>query len=173
VTVQARVVVVLVVLGGTFLLGYWFAGRVYGERIATANNARLTATLDIERLRRQLSGSVAREILAEMDAEAARSQIVTREVIRYVESPDAGRCALPEQWVQIHDNAAGLPGTVVTAGHADGASAGLAGNAPPLTDADALKVVTANYQTCHQQLVKARGWRAWYCGQAPEDPRCE
>lgn len=39
-------------------------------------------------------------------------QYVDREVIRYVRDPGNGRCALPARWVQLYNEAAGLPGGV-------------------------------------------------------------
>lgn len=62
-------------------------------------------------------------------------QYVDREVVRYVRSPDNGRCTLPLDWVRLYNETAGVPGRMPEAGaarpQAAGASSGAAGDSVP------------------------------------------
>lgn len=99
---------------------------------------------------------------ARRQAETAKARVITREVIRYVtENPDAGRCDLPAEWLRIHDASAGtdLPPAAGAAGAPDDATA------RAFTDADALRVITENYQTCLSEFTRLRQLQEWYRGQ--------
>jgi len=84
-----------------------------------------------------------------------RSKAVIKEVIKYVQGPDSGRCDMPAGWVRVHDQAAsGVPENTGTASAVD-AGAGT------VTDADAIAAIASNYDTCHdirQQLISLQAW---------------
>ena len=109
----------------------------------------------IERQARDNSDLLAQTILAEMDLEHARGQTTEVEVIRYVESNVAGNCDLDYQWLHAHD---------VRAAHVSGAASPAAGGAQGpsgVTEADALQVVSANYDYCAQAYRQVRWWKAY------------
>lgn len=100
------------------------------------------------------------DAMAETQAEQNNTQakadrIITREVIRYVETtPDADRCTLPGPWRLHHDAAAtGTP--------ADPARLA-SGQADPVTDAAAIATVADNYADCRAYIRQVEGWQAWW-----------
>lgn len=114
---------------------------------------------EIERLTRERVALVDEANALRNQERETAERIVTREVVRYVQSPDAGRLVLPAEWVRIHDIAAfgrgaGVPGTAFPASRAYA-------DAGRITDADAIAVTTENYATCHavrDQLLALQGW---------------
>lgn len=87
-------------------------------------------------------------------AQAPKDQIITREVIRYVQvTPPADRVLLPDAWRVLHNAAAtGTP--------ADPGAGPLAdGTAGPVEDAAALEAIDQNYATCRDSAAKLAGWR--------------
>ena len=109
----------------------------------------------VERQARDNSELLAQTILAEMDLEHARGQTTEVEVIRYVESNVAGNCDLDYQWLHAHD---------VRAAHVSGAagpSAGAAQGSSGVTEADALQVISANYNLCARAYQQVRWWKAY------------
>jgi hypothetical protein len=113
---------------------------------------------------RELERLTAAQVALANEAEALRSQerevverVVTNEVIRYVQSPNAGLLTLPAEWVRIHDRAAAGRSVPETAFPSRNAYA----DAGRVTDADALAVTTDNYATCHairDQLIALQDW---------------
>lgn len=93
--------------------------------------------------------------LLEQQLRDAEADVIVKEVIRYVQDPDVGRCELPADWVRIHNAAAGVPGVSEATGVDDGA-AGAA-----RTDSDALPVVTANYRRCRASMARLQALQAW------------
>jgi hypothetical protein len=88
----------------------------------------------------------------------------TVEVIKYVESDDAGKCDLPPEFVRIH-NAAASGGNVSTeTDTASGVDAGGAGALVGKTDKDFAPVLSRNYNRCHQVHAKLKALRAWARG---------
>lgn len=95
--------------------------------------------------------------------QAAKNQIITKEVIRYVEvTPAADRCTLPGTWRVRHDAAAtGEPTEPASLAH---------GATDPVTDAAALETVADNYASCRHAIEQVTGWQSWwqvaknYCG---------
>lgn len=96
------------------------------------------------------------ELAAELAAERKRKNtILTQRVVRYVQNPDAGHCALPADWVQLHDDAA-------RAALSDSRTAtAFDAAARTITDADAIVTIAANYQSCNETraaLIELQGW---------------
>lgn len=123
-------------------------------------------SLDKQRLQDALAyASEITEIQAQVDTlsaslEAKRAQqstknrTITREVIRYVDTPAARRCTLDPAWRLLHDAAA-------TGQPADTARVA-AGAAEPVTDAAALETVAGNYENCRDHIAQLDGWRRWW-----------
>ena len=105
----------------------------------------------------QRNSALTDALIAELEAEHAHSQVITREVIRYVQSPDAGHCRLPDEWVQLHESAA--TGSLPVPASTTRASSG---ETRAVTDTDALAVITANYQQCRRDKARLQGWQQWY-----------
>jgi hypothetical protein len=84
------------------------------------------------------------------------TRYINRKVIEYVQNDNAGKCDMPDKWVQLHDDAAKNS----DAGHS---SAPRQPNDAPsrITDIEVLSTVTGNYQSCHQirdQLIELQAW---------------
>jgi len=97
-------------------------------------------------------------LLADLEAERKKNaKIITKRVVEYVQSPDAGQCVMPDGWVRIHDAAAaGVPKDTETASSSNE-------NASAFTDADAIATIASNYDTCNeirQQLTALQAWAA-------------
>ena len=134
----------------------WDASVAAAERAALeARNQAVTEALQIER-------RAAAEQHARAAAREAKQQVITREVVRYVERENAMRAAggavpvLDAEWVRIHD-AAARP--------ADGATEPLpAGEDEPATAGAALDAVTGNYAQCYRWRDQVIGWQEWWDG---------
>lgn len=123
-------------------------------------------SLDKQRLQDALAyASEITEIQAQVDTlsaslEAKRAQqstknrTITREVIRYVDTPADRRCTLDPAWRLLHDAAA-------TGQPADTARVA-AGAAEPVTDAAVLETVAGNYENCRDHIAQLDGWRRWW-----------
>ncbi|WP_417550106.1 hypothetical protein [Methylophaga sp.] len=87
----------------------WRMGKVMAEYENTLWQASLAATqnkIEIDRLNTQRE----REALEISAIRKQKQKVVTgainNEVIKYIQSPDAGMCTLPAEWVRIHNAAA-------------------------------------------------------------------
>jgi len=148
--IKIRVAISVAVIVGAFWLGFSYNGYRLGEKMADAENAWLKAREEATRLRQQRSDAITAAIVAELDAEATRSKVITKEVIIYAQNPDNHHCDLAPDWVLHHDRA--ITGA---AGGADAAGEGV-------KDADAIVTITENYNTCREELKRLEGWQRWY-----------
>lgn len=103
---RAKIAAAVIVAFGLFAAGYRVAAWKYGETLAElrlsyseAENKALRASQSATRLAGELEAERSREREIEY-------RTINKEVIRYVQSPDAGRCELPTDWVRIHNSAA-------------------------------------------------------------------
>lgn len=167
---QYRILAKLAALAAMFLLGLWL-GHEWRDRACGLTLAEIEAEAamnlaaferearQVDTLRAAVTKRNAELIEVKRQAETARARVITREVVRYeTENPDAGRCDLPADWLRVHD-AAGDPGLPAAAG-----SAPVPNDTPAraVTDADALRVITENYQTCLSEFTRLRQWQEWY-----------
>lgn len=145
-----------------FLLGVLAGWHSNGWRlqagISAAKTERLLETRQIEQSQSIAAARSDARTTAELDAIEAGVRVVTQEVIRYVQSPDAGHCRLPADWVHIHNRAAGVPAAADSTGRAAGPPDTSAG----ADDRAALAVVTANYAVCRTEMARLQGWQDWY-----------
>ena len=97
-------------------------------------------------------------LTANLEAERAKripkNRIITREVVRYETLPADRRCTLDPAWRLLHDAAA-------TGEPADTARVAT-GDAEPVADATALRVVADNYEQCREYIEQVRGWQRWW-----------
>ena len=143
-------------LGAAGVQAEWDATQSAADRAElVARNAAIAEALQIER--RTAAAQQARSVERE-----EKQNVITREVVRYVERENAVRTAggdvpmLDADWVRIHD-AAARP--------ADGAAEPVpAGAAGPATAGAALDAVTGNYAQCYQWRDQVIGWQEWWSG---------
>lgn len=163
-----------VLLFGVFLgwvtNGWRLEGEIAGMQrdAATATAAHTTATLTHERQTNHDAHAADAGPAAAQQAQQAQARVITKEIVRYVQSPAASVCPLPAEWVQIHDAAAaGVPADP----GATGLPAAPPGAAPaPVPSGEALSGITGNYDTCHQEMNRIAGWQAWWNSVRPPQP---
>ncbi len=103
---KIKIAAALILVSGIFAAGYKVAEWRYEAIIADihASLAEARAVAVEEGLARHAAADA-------LNAEKAKARevvykTITKEVDRYVQSPNAGRCQLPDDWVRIHNSAA-------------------------------------------------------------------
>lgn len=114
--VPVKFLIVLALAAG-LAWGGWEARSVVSDRDAAQvqldlDAANLAAADAQEALRRKRN-SITEASSAEQDAEQGKQQVitqtVTKEVIKYVQNPAHGKCAMPDDWVCTYNKSLGLP----------------------------------------------------------------
>lgn len=145
------------------LLGVFIGWKTNGWRLEGQINAakatQVTKTLTTERKDNQNAHSADAAPAAAQQSQQEKARVITKEVIRYVQSPVAGQCALPAEWVRIHDAAARVSADPSTTGLP---AAPASADAGTVTDSEALGTITANYDTCNQEINRVSGWQIWW-----------
>lgn len=161
-SVRVWLVGVLVVSSVSFFCGWHVNGWRWQADLAHEREAaqRLQDQLDeaLEARERERAGrllAVENAGLLEQQLQRAGSQVVTREVIKYVQSPSSGACELSDDWVRIHNAAAGVSGVPKAADMDDGKAGGAR------TDRDALPVIAANYERCLRSAGRLSALQDW------------
>lgn len=148
------------------MIGWMINGWRLGGQIAEQQSelsAKATALSEraraIERLSAESSDLSGQLHESRRAASEARAKVITKEVIRYVQSDYAGRCELPAGWVRLDTAAAsGVP--------ADAAATGVPDDAPSgFTDADALAVITDRSMICRAEIDKLEALQEYVRGQ--------
>lgn len=140
-----------VVLAAGFLAGW----TVNQWRIDADRADVLVDVRKIEQLEQERADAIGRAAAAERAVLDAEARVVIKEVIKYAESPNAGRCDLSGDWVRTHNQAAGVPENTGTTGGAVGAADTIG------TDVDALRVVTSNYAICRENMRRQSALIEW------------
>ncbi|MBL4763517.1 MAG: hypothetical protein JKY93_12575 [Gammaproteobacteria bacterium] len=145
--------------GGAWKIADW----KHGKQIAEMKNAAWQAHVDSLNQKNEIdhgNRQVAKAVAEAYELRNRKREIVTRyinkEVIKYVQSDIAGKCDLPDKWVQLHDDAAKNSNT----GHAD-TSGQLNGPPSRITDIEVLGTASVNYDLYHQvsdQLIEMQKW---------------
>lgn len=142
---------------------FFFGWKTNGWRLESQINAskatQVTATLGTERSTAKDAAAADVKPAASQQAQEQQARVITKEVIRYVQSPAAGQCHLPSEWVQIHDAAAGVSPTPSSTGLPSAANGEAGGS---VTDSEAIGVIARNYDICLQEINRLQGWQAWY-----------
>lgn len=158
-------------LAVAFLAGWtvqgWRSDAVIANMQADADKAAKEAQAEaqaktdrINELQDELAQTVAEKQALESQEAEVLTRTITEKVIEYVQSPDAGNCNLPNQWVRVHDAAArGMPPTEDTE-----APGGTNDTASGITDIEALQVATGNYATCNAIATRLRNLQLWARG---------
>lgn len=113
---------------------------------------------EVEQARQQRNSALSAAAAARSAARDAEAQVVTKEIIKYVQSP-VRRCHLDPDWVRIHDIAADPGGGGVSAG--PGTASDTDAGAAAVTAADTLLVVTGNYARCNEIRDQLKGLQEW------------
>lgn len=109
---------VAVAVAATLLVGAgWYARGVVADRdhrelvedLRKKQDDQRELTAKVEAADTKNTAESTARIDAQEEAQRVEVKYVDREVIRYVRSPDAGKCHLPDQWVHLYNRAAGLP----------------------------------------------------------------
>lgn len=121
-----------------------------------AEAARVEAVLKIEELNRQVAEAVEVKLKAEQIAAETKEKIVIKEVIKYVETNPNADTSLDADWLRIHDAAVPVSRDTKTAER-------FATTDPRVPNiGEALEVVTSNYNSCQEILLKLKAWQDWY-----------
>ena len=128
------------------LLVYRFAANTTANhhiRIAAELNAKLNQAR-IDSMQETADNAMTTALLAEERNRA--SEVVIREVTRwrtqYAKNTDNGKCAIPDEFVRLHDAAA--------TGRLSEAPSGVSGRPSGITDIEVLAVNTDNYALCRK-----------------------
>jgi hypothetical protein len=142
--------------------GAWHVQNLrYGLQIAEIENTqwqteiqRQQQLVEAHRYQNQVKDLVSQNRALAEQKQKTVTEYVTKEVTKYVQSPDAGQCHFTDDWVRPYDSAAaGLPQTDTTTGSD--------ADAPRITDIEVLENATGNYATCHdirQDLISLQEW---------------
>lgn len=144
----------------SFASAWQVQGWRYGEKIAEMENQQWQAEIqrkqqvvEKQRLQNEIKDLVSQNRALAEQKQKTVTEYVTKEVTKYVQSPDAGKCHFNDDWVRIYDSAAGMS----KADTAAGTDAGTA----RITDIEVLENATGNYGTCHeirQDLISLQEW---------------
>lgn len=132
----------------------------YGLQIAELESqhwqteiARKQRVVESQRLQNNIKDLISQNRQLAEKKQKTVTEYVNKEVIRYVQSPDAGTCQFNDQWVRVYDSAAGMSETDT--------AAGTDADATRITDIEVLENATGNYATCHdirQDLISLQDW---------------
>lgn len=128
------------------------------QEIAEARELSAMRALRITELQDEVASREGRIYETRRQLEEAQARVVVKEVIKYVQSPDAGRCELPADWVLIDTAAAaGVSAATVSAASSPDAARGF-------TDTDALATSVERSHVCRAEIDKLRLWQDWWQG---------
>ena len=160
---HGRLIGVVIGVSLAFAGGYQVAAWKYGQEIAETRVEHLDAVADAadqarktEEIRRTLSDSIAANDALKNRRREVVERVVTKQVIKYVETDNARECGLSADGVRIHDTAArgAVPSdTDTTPIVDDGAIAA--------SNAEVMQVVTGNYATCNAIRDQLTGFQSW------------
>lgn len=138
-----------------FLAGWAVNGWRIGENIAEAEAQRARDTIEIERLNTEKADAISALHAAKAAAQVVKTRTITKEVIKYVQSDDAGKCDLSDDWVRIHNDSTGVSSDTETTAGTDDTSG------RTKTDVDALVTVTDNYAICRVNAARLEALQKW------------
>jgi hypothetical protein len=151
------VAVISAISGAYFTKLYW--SNKYNSlivKLEKAEKENMQHILSVERLQRDKADAIASKLAAEESARQAKSKVITKEVVKYVESNSNSKCELDDDWVHISDSATPVPRVTETSSETDGTS-------NKIRDlGDALEVVTNNYSACQDAVDRLQAWQQWY-----------
>lgn len=124
--------------------------------IESANNEAESSARQAEQLNSDLSDAIAKAHALQSESRKATERVITKEVIKYVQSPAADKCALDPSGVRIHDQAATghLSEDANTVTGANDSTEGVKGS-------QLIPVVVENYNACHEAMDRLRALQEW------------
>jgi hypothetical protein len=133
----------------------------YGLQIAEIESTqwqteleRKQEVIENQRLQNEIKDLVSQNRALAEQKQKTVTEYVTKEVTKYVQSPNAGKCHFTDDWVHPYDSAAaGVPKT--------DSAAGTDADTTRITDIEVLENATGNYATCHdirQDLISLQEW---------------
>lgn len=108
---------IILALAAGLAWGGWEARSTVAERDEAVAQSQLDAAnlaaSDAQEALRRKRNSITEASSAKQDVEQAKQQVitqtVTKEVIKYVQNPAHGKCAMPDDWVCTYNKSLGLP----------------------------------------------------------------
>lgn len=155
-----RLALIVAIFSAGWTVNQWRLGNEIKQIKLDLANETIRANNELaakQKAQKDRNHAVADSIIVSMELERAQGKVITREVIRYVQSPDAGQCRMPDGWVRLHEIAAGSDPAI----HPE-APGGAADPATGFTDADVIQVIVDNYQSCREDMARLAGWQQWY-----------
>ena len=159
---QALALVIVVL--GLLVSAYAFGRHVKSGEVAEENLRALQKLEQKIKEKQDTADALATENALLRAARATQDNLITKEVIRYVDvTPRTDRCTLPGTWRLRHDAAA--TGTPLAA---EAGSVAL-GTVAAVDDAAALETVAGNYALARRCMAKLDAWqRRYYTLEEPE-----
>lgn len=106
---MTRVYISIGLLVASFIAGWTVCGWRYTSIINQSEADRAALTLSIEREQTKKNQAIAELAEKELNTILADERVIIREVVKYASNPNAGRCVLPNEWVQKADDSARMP----------------------------------------------------------------
>lgn len=119
----------------------------------------MQSVLQIERLQRDKSNAIAEKLAAERAAQAAKARVITKEVVRYVETNANAGAVVDDDFVCIYDNA--VPSVRVPGATETTSGANVAGG-NPATIGCVLETTVNNNAICQDAITRLQAWQNWY-----------
>jgi len=159
-----RIFIVALVCSLTSALSTWrVLSWKHGKQLAEIENAALEMKADNAKAKNEIdlrTAEVARLQAKVYELSKQKQKVITKyvnkEKIKYVQTPNAGKCILPPKWVFLHDTAARNNIT-----RSSNTSSKPNDTSTKITDIDALDVVTNNYATCNETRNKLISLQQW------------
>lgn len=121
----------------------------------------MQSVLQIERLQRDKSNAIAEKLAAERAAQAAKARVITKEVVKYVETNANAGAVVDDDFVCIYNNSVPSVRVPGTAEATSGTNATAGGN-ENITTGDVLSITVENYAVCRDAIARLQAWQNWY-----------
>jgi hypothetical protein len=148
--IAAILILSLAIFGGGYKVAQWR----YSAIIADINTELSEGARIAEKAAKEHADAVMSEYELIKAQQETVSKTITKEVIKYVQNPDAGKCAIPDAGVRLHDNAA-------TAGMSSSTPVIDGSTGKIITDIELLNTVVDNYETCNAIRDRLTGLQDW------------
>ena len=149
----------LIVFSAGWMANGWRLGQTIAQMergIETANKEAVASAREVEQLQSDLSDAAAKNHALQTESRKTTERVITKEIIKYVQSPDADKCALDPSGVRIHDQAANgsVPKDADTSSGANDSPEGVKGS-------QLIPVVVENYNACHEAMDRLKALQEW------------
>ena len=163
-----KLILVLLLIGGSAFAGAKLTSYKYQRDISRLERLHLEEEKMIAdelhaayRTQSVLQSDLDRIVVEMSDLRDRKQQVVERiinkEVIKYVQKPDAGKCDIPHDLVRIHDSAASGVRIPEAPSDTDVTPRGI-------TDIDLAIIIPTNYAICRSNANKLKSLQLWVKG---------